>query len=65
MVLPVKQMVLRVKHLTLLVKQLVLRVRRLPDTAVSVIWNSLPNDLKCDTNLNTFKSHVKTFLFAL
>ena len=28
--------------------------RRLPDTAASVIWNSLPNELKCATNLNIF-----------
>ena len=39
--------------------------RRLLDTAASVIWNSLPNDLKCATNLMIFKNHVKTFLFAL
>ena len=39
--------------------------RRLLDTAASVIWNSLSNDLKCATNLITFKNHVKTFLFAL
>ena len=39
--------------------------RRLLETAASVIWNSLPNDLKCATNLITFKNHVKTFLFAL
>ena len=39
--------------------------RRLLDTAASVIWNSLPNDLKCATNLITFKNHVKTILFAL
>ena len=39
--------------------------RRLLDTAASVLWNSLPNDLKCTTNLINFKNHVKTFPFAL
>ena len=33
--------------------------RRLLDTAASVIWNSLPNDLKCATNLNILKFQVK------
>ena len=39
--------------------------RRLLDTAASAIRNSLPNDLKCAINLNTFKNHSKTFFCSV
>ena len=31
--------------------------------AVPRLWNSLPSDIRCTTNLSTFKSKLRTFLF--
>ena len=27
------------------------------------LWNSLPKDLRAITNVNSFKAHIKTYLF--
>ena len=31
--------------------------------ASSSVWNSIPNDVRCDTSLSSFKSRLKTYLF--
>ena len=32
--------------------------------ASSSVWNSIPNDLRCDPSLSSFKSCMKTYLFC-
>ena len=43
------------------------RSKRLGDrafmAAVPRLWNSLPKDLRAITNVNSFKAHMKTYLF--
>ncbi|KAJ8045997.1 hypothetical protein HOLleu_09141 [Holothuria leucospilota] len=29
------------------------------------LWNKIPNDIKDCGNLNTFKTHLKTYLFTM
>ena len=31
--------------------------------AAPTLWNSLPKELRANTNVNTFKAHIKTYLF--
>ena len=45
------------KHKTIKIGQ------RLCDTATAVLWNNLPIDLRCEQSLQTFKKHLKTYLF--
>ena len=33
------------------------------DTGVAVLWNNLPNNIKCALSLHLFKRLLKTFLF--
>lgn len=37
--------------------------RRIMDTSAATLWNNLPTDIKCASNLQTFKGYLKTFLF--
>ena len=43
------------------------RSKTLGDRAFMVaaprLWNSLPKDLRAITNVNSFKAHIKTYLF--
>ena len=31
--------------------------------AAPTLWNSLPKELRAITNVNSFKAHIKTYLF--
>ena len=31
--------------------------------AVPMLWNSLPKELRVISNVNSFKAHIKTYLF--
>ena len=37
--------------------------RRLCDTAKAVLWKNLPTDLRGEQSLQTFKKHLKNYLF--
>ena len=41
----------------------ILHGRRLMDTGAAVLWNNLPNNIRCASPLLLFKSLLKTFLF--
>ena len=45
------------------------RSRTLGDRAFMVaaprLWNSLPKELRAKTNVNSFKAHIKTYLFKI
>ena len=41
----------------------ILHGRRLMDTGAAVLWNNLPNNIRCASSLLLFKRLLKTFLF--
>ena len=38
--------------------------KRLMDTASALLWNFLPDEIKCAPNSMIFKRHLKTYVFV-